>query len=77
MEHLPADQDYAIYTVVEEGPQKFVITTKKFKAYAEGDHWGISASSSRCKSRDASNCRPARCFPPTPRSRWAAVRRGT
>ena len=30
-DYLPADQDYVIFSVVGEGPQKFVITTKKFK----------------------------------------------
>lgn len=35
MARLPASQSYAIFTVVEEGPQKFVITTKKFKAFAD------------------------------------------
>jgi hypothetical protein len=31
-DHLPASEDYAIFTVVEEGPQKLVLTTKRFKA---------------------------------------------
>ena len=35
MTRLPANEDYAIFTVAEEGPQKFVITTKKFKAIAD------------------------------------------
>ena len=35
-DYLPADQDYAIYSIVGEGPQALVLTTKKFKAYASG-----------------------------------------
>jgi hypothetical protein len=35
MARLPAGQSYAIFTVVEGEPQKFVITTKKFKAFAD------------------------------------------
>jgi hypothetical protein len=31
-DHLPADEVYAIFTLVGEGPQKFVLTTKRFKA---------------------------------------------
>jgi hypothetical protein len=31
-DHLPADEDYAIFTLVGEGPQPLVLTTKRFKA---------------------------------------------
>jgi uncharacterized GH25 family protein len=31
-DHLPANEDYAIFTVVGDGPQKLVLTTKRFKA---------------------------------------------
>jgi hypothetical protein len=31
-DHLPANEDYAIFTLIGEGPQKFVIPTKRFKA---------------------------------------------
>jgi hypothetical protein len=33
-EYLPADEDYVIFTLVGEGPQPLVITTKKFRAPA-------------------------------------------
>jgi len=35
-DYLPADQDYAIFSVASEGPQPLVLTTKKFKARASG-----------------------------------------
>jgi hypothetical protein len=34
-DRLPANEDYAIYTLVGAGPQEFVITTKKFKAHGD------------------------------------------
>ncbi len=34
--YLPADQDYVIFSVVGEGPQEFVVTTKKFKVHGHG-----------------------------------------
>jgi len=36
IDYLPADQDYALFSVAGEGPQPLVLTTKKFKAYASG-----------------------------------------
>jgi len=36
MNYLPADEDYAIFSVAGEGPQPLVLTTKKFKAFASG-----------------------------------------
>jgi len=35
-DYLPATEQYAIFTPLEQGPQKFVLTTKLFKA--RGDH---------------------------------------
>ena len=35
-DYLPADEDYAIFSVAGEGRQPLVLTTKKFKAYASG-----------------------------------------
>ena len=33
---LPADEDYAVFSLVAEGPQEFVITTKRFRASFDG-----------------------------------------
>jgi hypothetical protein len=35
-DHLPADESYVIFSVVGEGPQRQVVTTKRFKAFANG-----------------------------------------
>src|SRR5262245_55338246 len=35
MDRLPANDEYAIFTLVGAGPQPFVITTKKFKAHGD------------------------------------------
>jgi hypothetical protein len=35
-DHLPANEDYAVFTLVGEGPQALVLTTKRFRA--PGDH---------------------------------------
>ena len=34
-DHLPAGEDYAIFTLVGEGAQKLVLTTKRFKAHGD------------------------------------------
>lgn len=35
-EHLPADESYAIFTLVGEGPQRLVLKTKRFQALGDG-----------------------------------------
>jgi hypothetical protein len=34
-DYLPANEDYAIFTLLGEGPQKLVLTTKRFKAHGD------------------------------------------
>lgn len=35
-EHLPADESFAIFTLVGEGPQRLVLKTKRFQALGDG-----------------------------------------